>query len=399
MSKKIVHIGLGAFFKAHQAWYTFRSDYGKEWQIIAFTGRSPAAAVELQEHEFKYSLLTRGPESDSLEIINSITEAYDISDVAMINKYIADKDVALVTLTITESAYNLQPNGPIAKLFGGLKARFLAGAAPIAIVPCDNLMQNGALVRNLITNLSENESGNFKSYLNEKVSVVSTSVDRITPKSEIENTVVTEPYTSWVLQGDFPLGRPNWESAGAQFVSEVAPFERRKLWLLNGAHSYLAYAGILSGYKTVAEAIGDPEIRLNMEAFWREASENLTNPNLNLEKYKSDLLERFSNARIEHKLSQIAIDGSLKLKERVVPVILGQIAANRAISASTLIIANWIQFISNTDYVDANKVSLDPIIGDSKRIIQYLSPELGNNQEFVELVDSIITEKKKAQLC
>lgn len=394
-TKKIIHIGLGAFFKAHQAWYTFKSDIGKNWEIIAFTGRSPDAALELAANGFKYNLITRGNESDTTEVIDSIKEAFPISDEAAFHRFIIDSSVAIVTLTITESAYNTQSDSPVFKLFSGLKARFENGAAPIAIVPCDNLMQNGALVRELFNTMASSESAQFKDYLQDKVSIVSTSVDRITPKSEVKNSIITEPYSSWILQGSFPLGRPNWELAGAQFVRDVAPFERRKLWLLNGAHSYLAYSGLLNGHETVAQAIADPKINENVYALWDEVSANLPNTELKLERYRADLLTRFSNARIEHKLRQIAIDGSLKLRERIVPVLLGQIATGRSIKASTLVIAAWIEYISSYDFVDANRNLLSPLLGNSKALATFLNEDLAEKREFLDLLESMVEYDKR----
>lgn len=394
-TKKIVHIGLGAFFKAHQAWYTFKSDVGKNWEIIAFTGRSPDAAIELSENGFQYNLVIRGAQSDVTEVIDVVKAAYPISDTAALNRYLADESVAIVTLTITESAYHLNTESPITKLFTGLKQRFEGGAKPIAIVPCDNLMQNGALVRSLLSKLAVAESAEFQRYLAEQVSVVSTSVDRITPKSELKHTVITEPYSAWILQGEFPLGRPNWELAGAQFVTEVAPFEKRKLWLLNGAHSYLAYAGLAKGYQTVAQAISDPEIRKAVSSLWREASECLPNPELKLDSYQADLIARFSNARIEHKLSQIAIDGSLKLRERIVPVLINQLKAGRSFQATASVVAKWIEFISTNEFTDANQTRLMELSGECGALLKFLNPELGENKEVLDLIESMVEADKR----
>ena len=404
--KKILHIGLGAFFKAHQAWYTQKSDVAKNWEIIAFTGRGPAAANELKENGYKYNLITRGPAEDVSEVIDCVTQAFDSSEVAIFNEYLADPNVALVTLTITESAYTTDVDGPIYRLFKALKGRFENGAMPIAIVPCDNLAQNGQIVRNLFTQLAANETPEFQSYIKNKVSIVSTSVDRITPKSEIRNSVITEPYSAWILQGQFPLGRPNWEIAGAQFVQEVAPFERRKLWLLNGSHSYLAYAGSLKGYQTVAEAITDDEIRALVEKLWDEDSQNLPAEELNLNKYRNDLISRFSNARIEHKLSQIAIDGSLKLRERIVPVILGQLGSGRSYQAAATVISNWITFVTTCEFADANKSKIDSILDSNsssknyvEKLVELLSPELAKNREFVSSIELMVDANKKAKIC
>ncbi|BBE24309.1 hypothetical protein MN0502_31920 [Arthrobacter sp. MN05-02] len=159
------------------------------------------------------------------------------------------------------------------------------------------------------------------------MSFVGTSVDRITPRTTAEDIsevsartgliddapVITEPFSSWILAGDFPAGRPAWETAGAVFVGDLEPFENRKLWLLNGAHSLLAYCGLARGHHTVAEALDDPLCAEAVEAFWDEAQHHLTLPALDIPAYRDALRERFRNARIAHRLEQIAADGTTKI--------------------------------------------------------------------------------------
>ena len=149
-------------------------------------------------------MVTRSASGDSEELIDSVVEAFDGNDISTLNNYISNPQVAVVTLTITEAGYNLTSDGMISKLLNALEIRFEKGAAPIAVVTCDNLAQNGAKVRQLFRDLAADRSEVFRNYLNEKVSVVSTSVDRITPKSDLANTVITEPYSAWILQGEFP---------------------------------------------------------------------------------------------------------------------------------------------------------------------------------------------------
>jgi hypothetical protein len=140
--------------------------------------------------------------------------------------------------------------------------------------------------------------------------------------------VVTEPFHDWILSGAFPAGRPRWENAGARYVEDIEPWERRKLWLLNGAHTLLAFGGLLLGRRTVAEAISDPWLRSAVELLWGDASRQLPT-NLDLPAYCAALSERFSNSRIEHRLSQIAQDGTHKLRLRIVPVCVADLDAGR----------------------------------------------------------------------
>lgn len=161
--------------------------------------------------------------------------------------------------------------------------------------------------------------------------------------------VVTEPFSSWVLQGEFPAGRPEWERAGAVFVEDLEPFERRKLWLLNGAHSLLAYAGQLRGHETVEQAIIDEVSRQQVLEFWDEAAHHLTTPGLDVAAYREALLERFENPRIRHSLGQIAGDGSTKLRMRAVPVLKAERSAGRSSEAAARMIAAWTVYVDGRD--------------------------------------------------
>ena len=391
---KIVHLGLGAFFKAHSAWYTFKCS---DWKIAAFTGRSAKAADELILNNYKYKLVTKSIEGDIEEIIDSIVEAFDGNDTQALNDYIASPNVALVTLTITEAGYTSVPGSMIYKLLNALEKRFESNAKPIAIVPCDNLIQNGAKVKSLFEELTQKKSESFRNYLRDKVSIVSTSVDRITPKSELPNTVITEPYSAWVLQGEFPSGRPSWENAGAKFVEDIKPYENRKLWLLNGAHSLLAYAGINNGFKTVSEAIKDDEILQRVAEFWEEAAESLNGIDLDVRSYQDSLIKRFSNPNIEHQLHQIAIDGSMKLKERIIPIIKIRIEKNRSSSACQFVLAQWIQYVTNNEFIDVNNDQINlalKSINPNQALISILDNSLAKSDLFLESIAKIQTSRK-----
>lgn len=391
---KIVHLGLGAFFKAHSAWYTFKCS---DWKIVAFTGRSGKAAEDLAANNFKYKLVTKTIDGDLEEVIDNVVEAYDGNNIVALTQYISSPNVSIVTLTITEAGYTTEPNGTLAKLLNALEKRFERSGKPIAIVPCDNLTQNGALVRDIFTKLAAGKSEAFRKYLKEKVSIVSTSVDRITPKSDDKNTVFTESYSAWVLQGDFPAGRPNWELAGAKFVEDIKPFENRKLWLLNGAHSLLAYMGINRGYQTVSEAIRDREILEKVAEFWQEASEVLANPALDLKGYQDSLISRFSNPNISHQLSQIAIDGSMKLRERIIPVIKARMANGSSTTGCKYVISQWIEFLSSNPFQDANEIEIRNALSSenpTRKLVAILDSELATNENYLNSLTTNQTTRK-----
>jgi fructuronate reductase len=421
---RIVHLGLGAFHRAHQAWYTDRAVDAAKWGIAAFTGRSATAADELAPQDGLFTLVERGADGDELTVVRSIVEAWDGARVDRLTALLADPATAVVTLTITEKGYRLGadglpdrddpavaadvallgalPEGDLAaatpapttslgRLVVGLEGRRRAGGAGLAIVPCDNLPSNGAVVSRAVTSLAAAVSDELAAWVRESVAFVSTSVDRITPRTTDadraqvrERTgyddaapVITEPFTDWVLSGDFPAGRPAWETVGARFVDDVEPFERRKLWLLNGAHTLLAVLGPGRGHATVAEAIGDPVLRDAVERLWDEAVAHLPAEGLDLPAYRAALLERFANARIEHQLAQIVLDTDQKLPIRIVPVALAERAAGRSAAACALPIAAW---------VEQQGRAAAAVVGE-------LSAELAADAEFVGLVESLVPQR------
>lgn len=385
---RIVHLGLGAFHRSHEAWYTQHAGDGAEWGIAAFTGRRPDAAVALAAQDGLFTLIERSGTGDSFEVIGSIAEAVDGADVGRLRELVSAPETVMVTLTITEAAYGLDSNGsfdagtgafagdlevlkgavgaggtlatPLARLVSALAARRDAAAGPIAVVSCDNLSGNGEVARRSIRGLAEAWDRELAQWIAANASFVSTSVDRITPRTtaadiaEIEEAcgyrdsspVVAEPFRDWVLSGSFPGGRPRWEDAGARVVDDIEPYENRKLWLLNGAHSLLAYAGQLRGHTTVAEALEDPLCRDAVEAFWDEAAEHLHGEELQVPEYRQALRDRFGNERIAHHLSQIASDGSTKLRMRALPVLLAERAQGRPGAASARMLAAWIDFVA-----------------------------------------------------
>jgi fructuronate reductase len=238
----------------------------------------------------------------------------------------------------------------------------------------------------------------FQEYLGQ-ASYVSSSVDRITPRTTDEDVahvvangfpaaapVVTEEFSDWVLSGDFPLGRPNWESAGARFVAELEPWENRKLWLLNGAHSLIASFGLRLGYKSVDQAIQDSEIRAAVNAWWDDATAQLPN-GLDLENYKQSLLKRFSNPRVSHKLEQIALEGLTKHTVRFAKVAeefldKGSIALGAIGALASFIASLGVGF----GLTDSRSQELNNALASSDQVLAVLaliSSKLAANNEFV----------------
>lgn len=431
---RIVHLGLGAFHRSHEAWYTQHAGDGPEWGIAAFTGRRPDAALALAAQEGLFTLIERSGDGDSFEVIGSVVEAVDGADVRRLRELVSAPETVMVTLTITEAAYGLDSNGrfnagapdfaadlavlagtagssgtpttPLGRLVLALAGRKEAAAGPIAVVSCDNLSGNGEVARRSITGLAQAWDGELAQWIGANVSFVSTSVDRITPRTtsadiaEVQEScgyrdsspVVAEPFRDWVISGNFPQGRPRWEDAGAVVVDDIEPYENRKLWLLNGAHSLLAYAGQLRGHTTVDQALGDPLCRDAVEAFWDEAAEHLSGEDLHIPEYRQALRSRFGNGRIAHHLSQIGADGSTKLRMRALPVLAAERAQGRSGAGSAMMLAAWI------DYAAANEKLQDPLSdaisaanaadgpGRVASLLNLVSQGLGDDEQTVALV-------------
>jgi fructuronate reductase len=379
---RIVHLGVGNFFRAHQAWYTEHAPDAGQWGIAAFTGRSAAIADTLRPQDGLYTLITRGADGDSFEVISSLSAVHAADEHEALLGYFRSPALAVVTLTVTEAGYRRDADGGLdladpaviadvaalrdasgapvttapGRIVAGLLARRGAGLGPLAIVSCDNLSGNGAVLARVVGDFGAQVDASLPAWLAENASFVTTMVDRITPATTDEHRasvaaelgvadaapVPTEPFSEWVLQGDFPAGRPAWNAAGARIVEDVEPFERRKLTLLNGSHSLLAYAGSILGHETVADAISDARCLAWVEQWWDEASGQLPLPDAELAAYRQALLERFRNPNIRHALAQIAADGSLKLPVRVVPTLRAELAAGHVPDGACRAVAAWV---------------------------------------------------------
>ena len=202
--------------------------------------------------------------------------------------------------------------------------------------------------------------------------------------------MVTEPFSDWVLEGDFPLGRPAWERAGARLVADVEPFELRKLRLLNGAHSLLAAAGMLAGHEVVSEAIADADIHARVEAYWDEASRALDAEALDLPSYRAALLQRFANPRLPHRLDQIAADARLKLAQRVAPVARAELGAGREAPASADVIGTWISaVVRGHDGRDADAGLIAEACADRdpvQALLRLIDADLADHLDFLDVV-------------
>ena len=328
-----------------------------------------------------YTLCVQGPDGDDNQLISCLSAVHAAGDHGAWRSYFESPELAIVTSTVTEAGYRRNASGGLdlddpdvaadlkilrrgaaeplhtapGKLLAGLLARRAADVGGLTFVPCDNVPDNADMLRRVVRDFAAALDESLPGWIDSHVTFVSTMVDRITPRATEEDRarvaeetgiddpalVVTEPFTEWVLSGEFVGGRPSWEDAGARFVDDVRPHETRKLWLLNGSHSLMAYAASILGHDTVAEAIDDGRVLEWVNQWWEVAGGHLALPKPEIAEYREALLARYRNARIKHLLAQIAGDGSQKLPIRAVPVLRAELESGQLRPGATRTIAAW----------------------------------------------------------
>jgi fructuronate reductase len=368
---RIVHLGIGAFHRAHQAYYTEESG---DWGSCGVTQRSPRVAQQLAPQDCLYTLLVRDSEDASPQVIGAVREVlYGGGDPAAVAARIADPEVSIVSLTVSEKGYRYDPatrrlrltdeeiaadlagrppRTVIGQLTAGLAARAAAGAAPVTVVCCDNLPANGPMVRGLVLDYAHAwaarhpggvRPGALPDWIGAQVAFPATMVDRIAPATTDADladvaallgvrdlaAVVAEPFTQWVIEDSFAGPRPAWERAGAQLVTDVEPYEKVKLRMLNGTHSAVAYLGGLAGHEFIAGAVADDVLAgYAYRLMTTDIAPTLTAPpDMDLGEYAALVLRRFGNTALRYRCAQVAMDGSQKLPYRLRHTIADRLAA------------------------------------------------------------------------
>ncbi|BCG92269.1 mannitol dehydrogenase family protein [Mesorhizobium sp. 131-2-1] len=377
----IVHLGVGAFHRAHQAAYVDDCLAAGEagWGIVGVSLRSADTRDALAPQDGLYTLAIRDSGGERLRVIGSIQSMLVApEDPGAVLAALTDPRTRIVTLTITEKAYLRAAGGSLDQahpdivhdlanpgsprtahgfLTEALARRRAAGTQPFTVLCCDNLPANGATLHRLLIEFAMLREAGLANHVANEVAFPSSMVDRIVPATTdadrarigeelgVEDAwpVMTEPFCQWVVEDDFPAGRPDWEKFGVTMVADVGPFEDMKLRLLNGAHSGIAYLGLLSGHATVDRAFADPAIRQFVDALWAEAISTLPeDAGLDTSAYTAELTQRFSNTALAHRTAQIANDGSQKLPQRIVASALECLEAGTELVHLTLVVAAWI---------------------------------------------------------
>ncbi|WP_136659749.1 mannitol dehydrogenase family protein [Nitratireductor sp. XY-223] len=415
ISPGIVHLGIGAFHRAHQAVYIDdRLGEEPDWAIIGASLRRGDMREALAPQDFLYTLAIRQGDEISARVIGAIVDILHAppGNLAVIEA-IAAPQTRIVTLTVTEKAYcrnpatgelnldhpeiraDLESGGGAGSVPGllatALSVRRQRGMPPLTVLSCDNLPDNGGTLSRVVTRFAEARDPALARWIGETIAFPSSMVDRIVPattdadRAEIAALtgyedawpVVTEPFSQWVVEDRFVAGRPALELAGVIMTNDVGPFEAMKLRLLNGSHSALAYLGVEAGYETVADAVADPVLAAYLEAMMRdEITPMLDVPGVDLAAYARALLERFANTALKHRTLQIAMDGSQKIPQRLLGTIRDRMGEGRPHGRLTLAVAAWIRHLSGERGDGSPYAIEDPMAEELSRIAEMTLPDV-----------------------
>jgi len=406
----ILHLGIGAFHRAHQAVFTEDAAVAADdpgWGICGVTQRSAAVVEQLRAQDCLYAVLERGSGEPTARVVGQISDVlFAAEEGARLMRRFADPAVRVVTLTVTEKGYRRGSSGSldladpvvagdleggarstVGQLVRGLQARQAASAGGVSVLSCDNLTDNGRVLRALVMDfcaaLPSAEGDTIGAWIEQHVSFPNSMVDRIVPATTEadradaaallgvvdEALVVAEPFRQWVIEDDFAKGRPAWERAGADLVDDVAPFEQLKLRMLNGTHSLLAYLGALRGYDTIAEAAADDELATAARRLMRQdVMPTLAQPpGLDIAAYGEQVLERFANPALWHRTTQVAMDGSQKLPLRLLGTVRDRLAAGETPEWAFLGVAAWMAYVASGHDRHGQPLPLDDPLADRLR--------------------------------
>ena len=378
----IVHLGPGAFHRAHQAVYTqdAMAAAGGDWRILGVSLRSTGVADALNAQAGRYTLVTKGPGGTEYRTIEAISGALAAAKgLGPVRQALARAETRIVSLTVTEKAYRISQNageGDVVPLIvAAFAARREAGLRPFTLLCCDNLPNNGDTLRRAVLAFAEKQDTGLADWIAKEGRFPSTMVDRITPSVTPELMaevaaqtgwsdripVETEPFTQWVIEDSFANGRPAWDRAGAQLVSDVAPYEDMKLRMLNGAHSMLAYAGHMAGLAYVRDVMGDAGLA-GLVARHMTAAAATLNPadGLDWKSYRKDLLDRFRNPHLAHETYQIAMDGSQKMPQRIFAPALEAVEKGLDVDPFAFATAAWALYLGGRTETGASYALRDP---------------------------------------
>lgn len=415
LQPRIVHLGCGAFHRAHQALYQHHlleisdSDWGIcEVNLMSASGQR--LVEDLRQQQLLYTVAEQGAAGGELTIIGSVIDALHpaLDGTDGVLRALTRPQVAIVSLTVTEKGYCVlaasgeldlshpliahdlahpaTPKSAIGYLVEALRLRREQDLPAFTVLSCDNLRDNGGVARTAVLGFATQRDPALAAWIDAHVTFPCTMVDRIVPAvtdatlqqiaaqlgAEDPCAVACEPFRQWVIEDRFVNGRPDWQRVGAQFVPDVAPFELMKLRLLNGSHSFLAYLGYLAGFRTIAESVQHPAWRQAVLGLMlQEQAPTLALPaGTDLQAYAAQLLERFTNPALQHRCGQIAMDGSQKLPQRLLDAVRHHLAAGSDFHHLALGIAGWMRYVRAVDEQGEAIEVVDPLLATLQQINQ-----------------------------
>lgn len=388
---RIVHLGFGAFHRAHQAVYAdiLASEHGSDWgytEVNLIGGEQQIADLNHQDN--LYTVAEMSANAWTARVVGVVKEALhaQVDGLETVLAKMCEPQVAIVSLTITEKGYchspatgelmldhplivadlqnPHQPKSAPGVVVEALARRKSAGLPAFSVMSCDNMPENGHVMRNVVCAYARAVDAGLADWIESHVTFPSTMVDRIVPAvtpetlDKIEQLtgvrdpagVACEPFRQWVIEDNFVAGRPAWEKAGAELVSDVIPFEEMKLRMLNGSHSFLAYLGYLAGYQHINDCMGDDNYRRAAhDLMLKEQAPTLKVQNVDLARYADLLIERYTNPALRHRTWQIAMDGSQKLPQRMLDSVRWHLADNSSFTLLALGVAGWMRYVGGVD--------------------------------------------------
>ena len=396
----ILHLGIGAFHRAHQAVYTEAAieQAGGDWGITGVSMRQATVAATLAEQDGLYTVETRD-EQPAYRIIGCVRRTLTLPlQPESVAACLADPALHIVTLTVTEKGYCLgetgldwshadivhdlgqldRPRSAIGALAAGLRQRHRAGGAPVTVISCDNLTGNGPRLAAATTEFAERIDPALARWIRAEIAFPETMVDSIVPATDAASrarteaalgledhaSVQRESFAQWVIEDRFAGPRPAWDKVGVEIVGRVEPYRQLKLHVLNACHSALAYLGLARGHEFVRQAIADPELAGFLDALIADEVAPAL-PDLAVADYWRTTRRRFANPAIDHRLDQIAQDGPFKLAQRVYPLILANRTAGLPIRHLAGIVQAWLSFAGQPPTVLSDPVLRAAVLGEA----------------------------------
>ena len=391
----IVHLGIGAFMRAHMAAATEAAIAAGDlrWGITGVSLRQPDTRDALAPQDGLYTLAIRdaapqGQPRQRLQVIGAVHRLLVAPENPQaVLEHIAAPDTRIVSLTVTEKGYchdpatgalrldhpdivhdlahPKTPRSAVGMLVYGLQLRHTLGHGPLTLMSLDNLPANGRVLRAAVLRFAEEIDSKLSLWIERQCCFPCSMVDRIVPKTTDADRaavsaalgcadawpVLGEPFFDWAIEDEFAADRPDWTLGGARFVPDAEPFERLKLRMVNGTHSSLAYLGAMAGWQTVDKAIAQPALHTHIEALMRDEIEPTLPalPGLDLAAYRNNLLARYANPALAHRTHQIAMDGSQKLPQRLLGTLRDRLARELPVTRMALGLAAWMHFLRGVD--------------------------------------------------